>query len=114
MRRIDDVIWYERGEVRSLKPEDEGRAFKWILAEKEGRLILMAMAADAGLDFHNELRDAVCKLADWNVNELTVLGGGVRLRSGEILHSSTHFGEMPEKYREAALNLLGLKKASRH
>jgi len=108
MKDIGEVIWFDGGTARPFAEGDKGRAFKWILGEREGRLVLVAMPEDTSLDFHKELRDAVCETKGWRTEDLEILGGGVRLSDGRILHRSTYFGEMPESYRDGVLHELGL------
>jgi len=105
---IAETLWYDGKSVRSFATTDEGRAFKWLLAEKDGSLMLMAMPDDTPLDFHKELRDAICALKGWRTDDVKILGGGTRLLNGEIIHKSTFFGEMPERHRESVLRKLGL------
>ena len=109
MKDIKEILWFDGAKLRPFGEGDEGRAFKWILTEKDERLILIAMPDDTGLDFHKELRDTVCRLKGWRPDDIKILGGGARLKDGEILHKSTFFGEMPKEYREATLSVLRLK-----
>lgn len=108
MEDIASVVWFDGKGVRPMGPGDAGKAFKWILAERKGPPFLIAMPGDTDLDFHKELRDAVCASEGWEPEDLKVSGGGVRLKDGSIIHRSTYFGPMPEAYREPALRVLGL------
>lgn len=107
MRSINTTLWCDGGMVREFEIGDSGKAFKWILAEKNNELILFAMPKLENIDFHKELRDRVCILKNWSINELKVLGGGANF-DGRILHRSTYFGEMPQEFRQDVLTLLGL------
>lgn len=108
MEDIITTLWFDGHEARSLRPGDAGEAFKWILARRPEGLLLVAMPDSTELDFHKELRDTVYGLRGWEPDDKAVLGGGVHLRDGEILHRSTYFGPMPEEFQGPILEILGL------
>lgn len=108
MKDISQVLWFNGAGLRPYQPEFADRIFKWNLIEKDGKLIVMAMPRDAGLDFHPELLDAVCEQQGWDKEKVKVLGGGVRLNDGEIIHKSTHFGRIPQEYQKEVLRHLSL------
>ena len=106
---IKNIIWIDKGGLREFRPDNSDSIFKWNLFEKDGKLQLMVMSFDAGLDFHPDLLEKVCALKDWKKEELNVLGGGTRLKSGEIYHRSTHFGPIPEEFQAQVLRAMRLQ-----
>lgn len=106
--RIEEVIWHDGARTGEYDPAFSGRVFKWNLVRKDGRLILMAMSRDAGLDLHPELLEAVLAAKGWKKEELELLGGGTRFSDGTVVHKSTHFGRVPEEHRDEILRRLGL------
>jgi hypothetical protein len=119
------VFWLDKDGLGVYKPACKERLFKWVLFEREGRPMLMAMSYDAGYVFHMEAVAQAAIRSGWcdekgaekflkrsgNVFHeagIRVLGGGVRFESGKTRNFSYRFGPVPERFEEAVSRALGL------
>lgn len=123
---IEKIFWLDKSGLSEYGRAARERLYKWVLFERGGKLFVTAMPEDASFVYHMQLMaetarrlgwcdaagaDAFLRRYDSDFSEagLTILGGGVRLKSGEVRNFSYRFGPVPEKYEKEVLAALGFQ-----
>lgn len=117
--------WLDVSGVRTYRPSDRERLFKWVVFERDAATAIVAMPYDAGWAFHTEAMAAFAVEREWCTEDeakafmkrtgngfreagVAVLGGGTRFENGMIRNFSYRFGAVPEPEDRLARIALGL------